>query len=431
MIRPRVRVVSQMLFIFAAFAPPALAQTSPTPAGGSARQPQALLPLPSAGSGGSPAGTTPAFVIESDDGDNRMQIGAMLNIDGRFTPNDQRQEVIDSFTLRRFRATTQGRVARHFEFFLNTEFAGTLSIRDGYIDTVWSPSFRVRVGKARVPFSYDRNLLVLNLPFIERGLTTAVAPDRDTGVVVMSDLAEGAVSLFGSITNGVVDGGLSDGDTNDGKDFAGRVVARPWFSNAAHPLRDLGMALAGNRGAQGPALPSFLTAGRQTFFAYAPGATGAGTRIRWSPQAFYYRGRFGGYGEFVRSRGSVERAGETVEIDHDAWQIAATWVLSGESVSPERNVRPRASFDPATGHYGAMQLAVRLQRLAVSEAAITRGLAAAGASRRADVLTIGLNWYANPYIKWMLSADRTVFDGSTKAARAPEHTLAVRAQLGF
>jgi phosphate-selective porin OprO/OprP len=402
------------------------------PAGGSAQQPQAIAPLPSTSAGAPPAGTAPAFVVQSDSGDNRLQLGALLQIDGRFAADDAQQNVVNNFNMRRLRAISQGRLARHFEFFLNTEFAGTLTIRDGYLDTVFSPSFRVRVGKARVPFSYDRNILLVNIPFIERGLTTNVAPDRDTGVIAMGDLAGGVISVFGSVMNGSVDGGSPDGDTNDGKDIAGRVVVRPWFSTTGRDvLRDFGVAVAANTGKQGAALPSFLSAGRQTFFSYAPGATGDGQRTRWSPQAFYYHGRFGSYGEFVRSRGDVRREGQVAEVDHDAWQVSATWVLTGEPASPERNVRPRNSFDPPTRHFGAVQLAARLQQLRVSDAAFDHGFAAPSASRRADVLTFGGTWYPNPYVKWVLNHERTVFDGDTRAARRPENTLTVRAQLGF
>ena len=106
-------------------------------------------------------------------------------------------------------------------------------------------------------------------------------------------------------------------------------------------------------------------------------------------------------------------------------------MLTGEAAPPERNVRPQANFDPPTKHFGAVQLTARLQQLTVSDAAFTRGLTTATASRKADVLTLGVNWYPNPYVKWMLNVERTVFDGSPQAARAPENTLALRAQLGF
>jgi hypothetical protein len=72
-----------------------------------------------------------------------------------------------------------------------------------------------------------------------------------------------------------------------------------------------------------------------------------------------------------------------------------------------------------------------MQQLKVSDAAFTRGLTIANASRNAEVLRLGMNSYQNPYVKWMLNFDRTVFDGSRSAARMPENTLALRAQLGF
>lgn len=436
MLRSLVSLLSVVLLTNAAVAQTAAPSQAPSsvpvaPAGGSAQQPQAVAPLPPTVSGTPPVGTAPAFVVQSDNGDNRLQLGALLQIDGRFGLDDQQQNVLDNLQMRRLRVISQGRLARHFEFFLNTEFAGGLTIRDGYIDTVFSPSFRVRVGKARVPFSYDRNVLILNALFIERGFTANIAPDRDTGVIAMGDLAGGVFSLFGSVTNGVVDGGSADGDTNEGKDVAGRIVVRPWFRKAASPLRHLGFAAAANTGTQGPGLPSFLSAGRQTFFAYAPGVVGEGRRTRWSPQAFFYRGRFGAYGEFVRSRGGVGRGEDVGDVDHDAWQIAGAWVLTGETAPPERNIRPGANFDPATDHFGAVQVTARLQQLKVGDAAFTRGLTVANASRRADVLTVGLNWYPNPYIKWMLNFDRTAFDRNADGMRATENTLAFRAQLGF
>jgi len=80
------------------------------PAGGSAQQPQAVAPLPPVAAGAPPAGTAPAFVIQSDNGDNRVQLGALLQIDGRFALDDEQHNVVDSLNVRRFRAITQGRV---------------------------------------------------------------------------------------------------------------------------------------------------------------------------------------------------------------------------------------------------------------------------------------------------------------------------------
>ncbi len=378
-----------------------------------------------------PTSTTPAFVLQSDNGDNRIQFGTLIHADGRFAFDDSEARVLNTWQLRRLRAIVQGKVARHFEYFLNVDFGGgNVNVRDAFMDTVFSPALRIRAGKSRVPFSYDRNQLLAQILFVERGLTTAVAPDRDTGVVVMGDLGHARVSYAAAFTNGVVDGGNSDLDTNDAKDVAGRLIVRPWATHLQSRLRGLGAAVAANAGEQGGTLPAFQTAGRQTFFAYAPGVVGTGRRTRWSPQVFYARGRVWTYAEYVRSRGRVQRNGVTGEVAHQAWQAAASWVLTGEP-APERNVRPDVNFNPPSGHIGAFQLAGRVERLWVDREAFDRQLTTAPSSQSATVWTAGVNWYPNPYIKWVLNFDRSVFDQTGASHRQPEHTLAVRAQVGF
>lgn len=389
-----------------------------------------LLAGTSAAQTAPPAGTVPAFVIQSDNGDNRLQLGGFVQFDGRFTVHDPQRSVTDTLLVRRLRSIAQGRVARYFDFYLNVDFAGgAVNVRDAYFDTAVSDAFRVRVGRGKVPFSYERQILVSSIMFVERGFTTGVAPDRDIGVQVLGDLAGNVVSYAASLTNGVVDGGSADLDANEAKDVAGRLVVRPWARTAAHSLSGLGFAAAGGTGTQASPLPSFQSSGRQTYFSYA-GAAAEGRRTRLSPQVFYYKGPFGGYGEYVRSRGGVREGLASADVDHVAWQVAASWVVTGEAAG-ERNVRPRVNFDPPTHHFGALQLAVRYQAARVSRNAVTLGLAAPNASRTADAWTLGANWYLNPYVKWNINVERTVFDGDAEGPRPAENAILIRAHLGF
>ena len=346
-----------------------------------------------------------------------------------FRSDDPQRAVTDTFVVRRFRTITQGRVARYFDFYFNVDFANSaVNIRDAYFDTRFSDAFRVRVGKAKVPFSYDRLILVANISFVERGLTTTVAPDRDTGVQVFGDIAGGTLSYAAALTNGVVDGGSSDTDSNENKDVTGRLLLRPWLRKPGL-LSGLGVAAAINTGLQGTALPSFLTSGRQTFFSYS-GTTADGRRTRWSPQAFYYHGPLGAYAEYVHSRGGVVKGTTHADLGHEAWQVAATWVLTGEAAG-ERNVRPKVNFDPPSRHFGAWQVAARYHELTVSRDAVRLGFAAPGASARAQAYTLGLNWYLNPFVKWNFNFERTVFDKNVSGARRPENAILLRAHLGL
>lgn len=378
-----------------------------------------------------PRVTTPPFVIESDSGDNRLQIGGFLQAEGRFALKDDQQRVTDTFAMRRFRLILQGKLARHFEFYWNTDFSNnTLTLRDAYFDTVLSPAFRLRVGKQKAPFSYDRLLIVSQTIFQERGMSTNVAPDRDTGVQVLGDLGKGVVSYAAMVGNGPADGQIAESDTNDAKETYGRVMLHPFARNPKHPLAALSAGVAASAGAQGGPVATFLSPGRQAFFTYAPGTTGVGRRTRWSPQAVYLHGPFWGYAEWVRSRGDVVRGGVREGVDHTSWQVSGSWVLTGEN-AVERNIRPRVEFDPhKKGHWGALQAVARYQRLYVGQNAFTSGLAASGTSQRAASWVAGLNWYMNPLVKWQLNFERTVFDKNA-GARTPENMLTLQAQFGL
>lgn len=73
------------------------------------------------------------------------------------------------------------------------------------------------------------------------------------------------------------------------------------------------------------------------------------------------------------------------DITHRAWQVAGSWVLTGESATDAGvGLRPRANFDFENGNWGAFQIAARYHALEVDEEAITLGLAAVGASREAE-----------------------------------------------
>ena len=307
-------------------------------------------------------------MLQSDDGDNRLQLGIVAQADGRFAIDDAQGHVTDTFMLRRLRL--QGRVARYFEFYLNLDFAGSVvNVRDAYVDTIFSPAFRIRAA---------------SILFGERGLTTTVAPDRDLGVELLGDLAGARLSYAVALTNGVIDGGW------------------PWRSTGV-PRRCATLVRIGRR------TPDVLQLRRRDRDRTPHALVAAGV---------YYRGPFGDYTEFVRSRGTIAKVGVTGDaddVDHDAW---GSWVRTGEPANQEI-VRPRVNFDPRSGHYGALQVVARVERLAVSRSAITRGLAAPGASRTADAWTAGLSWYLNPYVKWHVGFTRTVFDGDAAARDAP------------
>ena len=397
--------------VLAALAAPARAQTPPAP-------------LPA-------AGFQDGFFIQSADGENRLGIGLLAQADGRFAFDDPRP-IINTFTMRKLRPTFTGRVAKYFDFKMMPDFGGgTAVLQDAWLDVRLSPAFRIRTGKDKVPIGYEWLAGDASVLFPERALASSLVPLRDVGIQAQGDLGNVfyAVGLF----NGVPDAASSttDTDTNNSKDLAGRIVVQP-FKRPAHPgaLNGLGVQVGGSTGRQIGALPSFKTSIQQTYFAYASGAAASGTRDRVSPAVFYFYKGVGAFCEYMRSAQAVTRSGVATDVANHAWEATASLLVTGDAAS-YGVVRPVHPFDPASHHWGAVQVLARISALTVDPAAFAAGLSATGASRTARAVAVGANWYPAAFIKYYAAFERTVFDGDAPGARPAEDALVLRAQLSF
>jgi phosphate-selective porin OprO and OprP len=397
-------------------------------ASGSAR---AQTPAPQA----SPfnAGWRDGFILQSDNGDFRLQLGLFVHADARVAIDDETAAVTNTFLLRRLRPNFRVRLHNRFELYFNPDFAGgSLAVQDAYVDTRFSDAFRLRLGKSKTPFGLERSQSASNVLFSERALPSALAPNRDVGIQILGDVAGGMLTYGVGLLNGVADGGSADTDVNDSKDIAARVMTKPFARHAGSPMTGLSVGIAGSTGTSlgAAGLPSLRTTSvQQTFFTYA-GASADGRRTRISPQASYYFKSFGGFGEYVRTELPVLKAGARSDIRHEAWQAAASWLLTGENAT-DGAVRPRSNFNFGGGQIGALQIAARYHALEIDEAAITLGFAAPGASRKAEAWTVGLNWFLTPNLKYVFNYERTVFDGDADGARKAEDALVFRSQINF
>jgi phosphate-selective porin OprO and OprP len=110
------------------------------------------------------AGASPVTVtwdnglsVASGNGDNIFQLGGLVQIDGRFAPDDPLEQVEDEFVMRRVRPIMQGRIAKYFEFRLMPDFGnGTTVLYDAYFDVRFSQAFRVRIGKDKTPVGLEQ-----------------------------------------------------------------------------------------------------------------------------------------------------------------------------------------------------------------------------------------------------------------------------------
>jgi phosphate-selective porin OprO and OprP len=157
-------------------------------------------------------------------------------------------------------------------------------------------------------------------------------------------------------------------------------------------------------------------------------------------QAGYYK-----YG--LDRRGVTALRGE----GFDGWYAEASWVLTGEprgwSISNAgfTNPRPGANFDPGSDAWGAWELAGRFSELNLNDHAGTVGdPLVPGGVRGGEqrIAAIGLNWYPNAVLKFMLQAQNVQISRiGTNTAVTPNaanadlgqnfDTIALRSQIAF
>jgi phosphate-selective porin OprO/OprP len=278
------------------------------------------------------------------------------------------------------------------------------------------------------------------ISFVERAQPTSLVPNRDTGLQIGGDSANGVFSYQAGVFNGVVDGGSGETDNTDEKDYIGRVFVHPFKLAASDRINGLGLGVAGSVGDQiGTAassqLPTYRTNSQLTFFTYRANDTFAnGKRTRVVPQGYWYVGSLGLLSEYALSSQEVTRATTTTTnatIDNRAWQVALTWVVTGERAS-FNGVKPRKAFDPKNGGWGALELAARYSELKVDDEAFPRYASITASASRVKGYTGGFNWYLNDNVKVVSNFEYTKFTGgATTGDRAPERAVFSRFQFTF
>jgi phosphate-selective porin OprO/OprP len=377
------------------------------------------------------SGGSDGFVIQSGDGDYRLRIGGYLQADGRFFLGDDENAAANTFLLRRVRPVLQVTLAKRFDVYLVPDFGGGAAvIQDAYLDSKFTTAFRVRVGKFKAPFGLERSQSGSNLLFAERALATSLTPNRDVGVQVHGELADGILAYAAAVLDGAPDGTSVDADTNDGKDVAFRAFALPWKKRKGGP--QIGLGIGATFGKQEGPAPTYRTPGQISFFSYATGVTASGSRDRISPQAYVYAGLFGLIGEYAWSKQRLLRGADRFTVRNDAWQVAVSALLTGEKAGWAA-VKPAKPFDPSKGHWGAFELAARVHALDVDDAAFTSALAdPTRSASKAEAWAVGLNWYLNRNVKYVVNFEQSRFDGGRVGGnRRNENAILFRAQVLF
>ena len=399
------------------------------------------------------------FSLQSADEKFQLNFRGLIQVDARFFTGDPAgQSFSDTFLLRRAEPSFTGSLGKLVGFVITPQItAGSnstpgASVTDAYIDLKFDPAAGVRVGRFKTPIAGLENLQPNGATkFVERGLPTYLLPARDYGVQLQGSVLSGTLGYSFGIFNGAPDGkDASATDVDNRKEVAARIFAEP-FKNSPGFFQGLGFGLAGSKGVKlggnvsggNQVLATYVTAGQNSFFSYAPPATGtpavsptvtaAGDHTRYEPQLYFYRNSFGLLAEYAVSRQDVAVSGTKTSLTHKAWQVASTYLLTGEDETYSASVKPRHPYQIGGDGWGALEVGARYGVLDIDNDAFPTFSDPAKSASKAKEFGAILSWYPTSNLKLAADYDQTGFDGGAAGGgnRPIERAIFVRAQVWY
>jgi phosphate-selective porin OprO and OprP len=340
----------------------------------------------------------------------RVDLRASIQGDMRSSELTTTEDADGALDIARRRVGVEGRVARIVDYQVEYEIASH-QWRDVYLDYRQFKAVRLRAGKFKLPLGLDENTSATKLDFVYRSrVASRLAPGRDRGVMV-----------HGKVVNEVIayEAGVFQHDGNNARPSASaRVFGRQTsaarlsitpFRRSKSALADFhaGVAVSGTTIPEGFSAIRARTVLGASFFDSDVWVKGrrqrTGLEARWRP------GPFSIQAEYIRltdeRRGQGVEDGDVSPLLAEGWYVSGTLAITGERKSDGLET-PQRPFHPFSkwGGFGAIEVASRFETLGFGSAG---GKGNLSTSTRADnvlgnadhVLTWGVNWYLNRWVK--------------------------------
>jgi phosphate-selective porin OprO/OprP len=382
--------------------------------------------------------------VETEDKEFSFSVFGRLMYDAAFYDQDK-SKLGDGQELRRARLGVGGVIFKDWEYKFETDFAGdAVAIKDAFIKYIgWEP-FGITVGNSHEPQSIEMLNSSRFITFMERPMpVTAFAPDRHLGV---------KADYYGpnwSLAAGVFGRSFEDADPgaegDQSLDIAGRATFDPVLDKTR--LVHFGInTLFRNPSDQAVRLrdrpESHVTGVRFVDTGIAasalnPGALDAVDHLYIvNPELALIYGPASVQGEYFWV--PVDQADNNAcppisavhvcpDVTLTGWYAQASYFLTGES----RNYNPKAAkFDrlsPAKnlgkdGGIGAVEIGARVSHLDLDDGEnFQKGTE--------TNYTVGINWYVNPYIRFM--ANYIVVRNNASARGNAANLLPGQASAGY
>jgi phosphate-selective porin len=396
------------------------------------------------------------FFIKSADGQFSISPYGYLDTDYRAYKGDGAPS--DTFLIRRARFGFQGNYGSHFDFALLTDTNSTTGaiVRDAYLNIRIRPEIQFQAGQFKEPFAQETGIGATNLDFVERGFQALLYPSSNTayrspGAALHGDISGGVVQWWAGAFNGR--GGVTANASNE-PDFVGRLRFYLWRKSKNEWLRQLafGGSIDHSRSVGINNDLSFNAALPNAAYTFFPQLRINGPVERYEGEFTYLHGPFAIRGEYVQMQQQRYAVGSETPgglgfltipgVGAKAWNIGATYLLTGEK-RPENGTpkvrRPLLGPDTPGGKgrgFGAWEVALRftgIQAKAPGEIIsnpFTPGLVPTY-DYHTDEITLGLNWYPNYWVKYMVNVAIDQLKDPSTTGQVPQNFVVVLQRLQF
>ena len=295
--------------------------------------------------------------------------------------------------LRRARLAIKGNVTPNWAYKLSLDFAeNAVSVKDAFIRYLGFKPYYLTVGQFKEPFSLEELTSSKYITFMERGLPNALVPGRRIGIGLntygdfsRTNKYTAAIGLFGKKV------GTPVTVNNEGYGVTGRMT------DAYVPSKNVvvtGGVSAGYRKPDGS---------QQVEFSSLPEADVNDTKLidtgiinnvnhmlLYGVEAAAEYHSLSAQTEFIQTY--LTRGAGNSNVSFYGWYAYVSWFMTGESRPYEEDDGTFGRVKPLHS-YGAWELAVRYSGLSLNSNNISGG--------DEHNITLGLNWYVNPYVRFM------------------------------
>jgi phosphate-selective porin len=396
------------------------------------------------------------FFIKSADGQFNFNPYGYVNTDYRAYSGPGAPS--DTFVLRQARFGFQGSYGSHFDFAILADAAATSGsvVRDVYLNVRIKPEFQFQAGQFKAPFGQETGIGDTSLDFVERGFQSLLYPSaatayRSPGAAIHGDIDGGVMQYWVGAFNGK---GYALVNTTNQPEVIGRLRFYPWRKTKNDWLKQFAFGgsvdFARSRGLSGD--QSFNGTLPDAAYNFFPQFAINGDIQRYNGEFTYLKGRFALRGEYDQLDMDRTNVGSLQQnwvgflslptIRAKAWDLSTTYLLTGEK-RPE-NGTPRVnrpSFGPDTPGgqgrgWGAWELAFRFTGIQANEpgASFSNPVTYAYVStfdRHTNEYTIGLNWYPNYWVKYVVDLGIDQLKEPSVIGQEPGNFYVVMQRLQF